>query len=164
MFGHISIVIALVRFTMDSSETGVTEDTSVRETFDLRSQVRRDGTLSGKQMMRALLGLEAASFFLAATIHAGILLSGFEHREAMIAETVIGSVLLIGLVITRIRPRLIFSVGALVQAFALFGTLIGLWTIFVGIGPQTLLDIVYHAVMVTVLTAGIIFAWRSREP
>ena len=50
--------------------------------------------------MRVLLGVEAASFFLAAMIHAGVLISGYEHHEAMIAESVIGTVLLGGLVIT----------------------------------------------------------------
>lgn len=115
-----------------------------------------------KRTLRALLGVEGASFLLAATIHAGIFVRGYEHREAMIAESVIGAVLLVGLVTTRIRPRSTFSIGAIVQAFALLGTLVGIWTMIVGVGPRTVPDVAYHAVIVVVLITGLAWAWRAR--
>jgi hypothetical protein len=116
-----------------------------------------------KQTMRALLGAESVSFLLAAVIHAGVLIQGYEHREAMIAESVLGSVLLVGLAMTWVRPRSLFAIGAGVQSFALLGTLVGIWTIIVGIGPRTLLDIVYHVTIVVVLAAGLRLAWRIRR-
>ncbi|WP_227356558.1 hypothetical protein [Haladaptatus salinisoli] len=120
---------------------------------------RREST---KRTMRALLGAEGVSFLLAAAVHAGILLSGYEHREAMLAESVLGTVLLVGLAVTLVRPRSLFAVAAGVQAFALLGTLVGIWTIIVGIGPRTLPDVVYHAVVVVALVAGLVLAWRNR--
>lgn len=115
-----------------------------------------------KRTLRALLGGEAASFFLAAVIHAGVFVRGYEHREAMLAESVIGAVLLVGLVMTWVRPRSTFSIGAIVQAFALLGTLVGIWTMIVGVGPRTVPDVVYHAVIVVVLIVGLVSAWRAR--
>lgn len=115
-----------------------------------------------KRTLRALLGIEAASFLLAATIHAGVFVGGYEHYEAMVAESVIGTVLLVGLVVTWIRPRSTFSIAAGVQAFALLGTLVGLWTMFVGVGPRTVPDVVYHVAIVIALVVGVRTAWRAR--
>lgn len=97
-------------------------------------------------------------------VHAGFLIQGYEHREAVIAESVIGTVLFVGLAMTRIRSRSAFSIAAGVQAFALVGTFVGIWTIVAGIGPRTLPDIVYHTVIVLVLMTGLVVAWRSRGP
>lgn len=115
-----------------------------------------------KRTVRALLGVEAVSFLLAAMVHAGGLIRGFEHYEAMIAEGVIGTVLLVGLAMTWVRPRLMFSVATGVQLFALLGTLVGIWTIIVGIGPRTAPDVVYHVVIVLMLVVGIWVAWQAR--
>jgi hypothetical protein len=52
-----------------------------------------------------LLLLEAATFLLAALVHFGIGLTGYEHREASIAESVIAAVLLSGVVLTWVAPR-----------------------------------------------------------
>lgn len=80
----------------------------------------------------------------------------------MIAESMIGAVLLVGVVMTWIRPRSTDAMAAGVQAFALLGTFVGIWTIIVGVGPRTVPDIVYRAVIVLVLTSGLVLAWRSR--
>lgn len=109
-----------------------------------------------------LLGIEAASFLLAAAVHAGLLVGGYEHYEAMVAESVIGTVLLVGLATTWVRPRSAFTAAAGVQAFALLGTLVGLWTIVVGVGPRTVPDVVYHVVIVIVMAVGIHVAWQAR--
>lgn len=116
-----------------------------------------------KRTMRALLGVEGISFLLAGVVHAGILINGYEHQEAMIAESVIGAVLLVGLTMTWIRSRSMFSIAVVVQAFALFWTLVGVWTIIIGIGPRTVPDIVYHVVIVSVLVGGLGVAWRARS-
>lgn len=125
-------------------------------------QTRWAGDSSLKRTMRALLGVEGVSFLLAAMIHAGILIHGYEHQEAMIAEGVIGAVLLVGLTMTWVRPRSMFSIAAVVQAFALLVTLVGAWTIIVGVGPRTAPDIIYHVIILVVLVVGLGVAWRAR--
>ncbi|MFN2556638.1 MAG: hypothetical protein ABR592_07155 [Nitriliruptorales bacterium] len=40
------------------------------------------------------------------------------------------------------------------QGFALLGTLVGVFTIVVGVGPRTAPDIVYHFVILAVLMWG----------
>jgi hypothetical protein len=113
--------------------------------------------------MRVLLGVEAASFFLAAMIHAGVLISGFEHHEAMIAESVIGTVLLGGLVMTWLHSRSMFTTAIIVQTFALLGTFVGIFTIVIGIGPRTVPDIAYHVSIVVVLAVGLGVARSGRR-
>jgi hypothetical protein len=105
-------------------------------------------------MTRTLILFEAASFLVAALIHSGILIAGYEHARARIAESVIAAVLLAGLVLTLIRPPLLRSVGVAVQGFALLGTLVGIFTIAVGVGPRTVPDVIYHIVIVIVLVVG----------
>jgi hypothetical protein len=106
--------------------------------------------------------IEAATFIAAAAIHAGQLIVGYEHREARIAETVIAIVLLAGTMITWVRPAFARAAGLAAQGFALLGTLIGILTIAIGIGPRSALDIVYHVAIVGVLVWGLSVAWRSR--
>lgn len=126
------------------------------------NQTRWTEEIPLKRTTRALLGVEGASFLLAAMIHAGMLVQGYEHQEAMIAEGIIGTVLLVGLAMTWVRPRSMFSIAAVVQAFALVGTLVGAWTIIIGIGPRTIPDIVYHVVIVVMLVMGLGVTWRAR--
>jgi hypothetical protein len=49
-----------------------------------------------------------------------------------------------------------------VQGFALLGTIVGLVTIAIGIGPRTAFDLTLHAGMVALLVAGLIVTARSR--
>ena len=46
------------------------------------------------------------------------------------------------------------------QEFALLGTLVGVFTIIVGVGPRTLPDVAYHLAIIVVLVFGLIFAKR----
>lgn len=111
--------------------------------------------------LRALLLFEAATFVVAATIHFGALVTGYGHRKAAIAETVIAVALLVALAISlRSAWALEAALGA--QAFALFGVLVGLFTIAVGVGPQTAPDVAYHVGIAAVLAAGIVIAAKSR--
>lgn len=112
--------------------------------------------------LRRFMLIEAATFIVAAAIHAGQLIAGYEHREARIAETVIAIVLLAGAMITWIRPALARAAGLAAQGFALVGTLIGIFTIVIGIGPRSALDILYHVAIVGVLAWGLTVASRSR--
>jgi hypothetical protein len=105
---------------------------------------------------------EAATFIVAASVHAGLLTSGYEHREARIAETVIAVVLLVAAVWVWIRPASARAAGLAAQGFALVGTLVGIFTIIIGIGPRSVLDVVYHVAIVAVLAWGLVNAWRAR--
>ncbi|MCT7664070.1 hypothetical protein [Shinella kummerowiae] len=105
--------------------------------------------------------VETALFVAASLVHAGILVSGFEHARAMVAEGVIGAVLAVGVLACLIRPGHAAVVALSVQFFALLGTLVGAFTISVGVGPQTRGDIAFHALLLLVLPAGIFAAWKA---
>jgi hypothetical protein len=106
--------------------------------------------------------VEAMTFFAAAAIHAGLLVDGYQHREARIAETVIGAVLLAGAAAASMNPRWTRAGGLIAQGFALVGTLVGITTIAIGIGPRTFADISYHILIVLVLMYGLVVAYRMR--
>jgi hypothetical protein len=108
-----------------------------------------------------LLG-EAAAFICAALVHGGVLVTGYEHREAQIAESAIALALLLGLASTWIWPLRTATAGLVAQGFALFWTLVGVFTIAIGVGPRTLGDVVYHAAIVIVLLFGLVAASRAR--
>jgi hypothetical protein len=72
------------------------------------------------RVIRLLLLGEAATFIIAAAIHAGLLMSGYEHREAQIAESAIAAVLLAGAAVAWLRPASTRAVGLWTQGFALF--------------------------------------------
>jgi hypothetical protein len=118
-----------------------------------------EGTIS---KIRLFLLVEAFSFATASMIHAGKLVQGYEHPQARIAEAVIALVLLAGWALTWIRPERLRAVGLAVQGFALLGTLVGVFTIAVGVGPRTVPDIVYHIGIVIVLVWGLRVAARTR--
>ena len=82
--------------------------------------------------------------------------------EATIAESVIGVVLLAGLLVTVAAPRLMRKAGMLAQGFALLGTCVGVFTMIIGIGPRTALDVAIHSTMLALLVAGLIVAARQR--
>jgi hypothetical protein len=106
--------------------------------------------------IRRFLALEAIAFIVAALVHAGVLLGGHAHPQARVAESVIAAVLLAGLVYSWLRPSSTRRTGLAVQGFALFGTLVGAFTIAIGIGPRTVADIVYHVGLLAVLSWGLV--------
>src|SRR5712692_11673420 len=97
---------------------------------------------SRAEWIRAFMLVQAATFLLAATFHFGVLVQGYADSRAGIAESVIASVLLAGLIATWIRPAAIRGIGLAAQVFALAGTIVGLFTIAIGIGPRTVPDVV----------------------
>jgi len=111
---------------------------------------------------RPFLAAEAAGFAAAALVHAGILARAYEHAKAATAETVIGGVLLLALVGTLAAPRLTRTIALAAQGFALLGTGVGLFTIAIGIGPQTRLDLLIHTGFVAALVTGLILVSRER--
>jgi hypothetical protein len=115
------------------------------------------------ERIRAFLGTEAAAFWLAALVHGGVLMAGYQHREARIAESVIAAVLTLGLAVTFVQARRTRAVGLAVQGFALLGTLVGIFTMIIGVGPQSAFDIALHLGFVTLLISGLVVAARDRS-
>lgn len=103
---------------------------------------------------------EGLTFMAAALVHFGVLVHGYEHRAAGTAETVIGTVLLIGFASAWIFPNATRGIALAVQSFALFGTIVGITTIAIGIGPRTVPDVTYHIVISIALICGIAGALR----
>jgi hypothetical protein len=114
-------------------------------------------------LVRTLLVLEAAVFGLAVLVHTGVLIGGYEHIEAATAEGVIGLVLFVGFVASTIWPSSSRMLGLVCQGFALVGTFVGLFTIAIGIGPRTALDLVVHSAMIALLVTGIVLVARRQQ-
>jgi hypothetical protein len=112
------------------------------------------------RLVRSLLSLEASVFGTAALMHAGALVSGYEHGKAETAESVIALVLIAGVIATISAPSASRGIGLAAQAFALLGTLVGIFTIIIGVGPRTALDLMLHAIMVTLLLSGLFVVAR----
>ena len=111
--------------------------------------------------IRIFMLFEAVTFIVAALAHLGVLVDGYKHREARMAEGVITIVLLAGLVLSLMRPGWTRKAGIAAQGFALLGTLVGVFTIAVGVGPRTVRDIIYHIGIVAVLIWGVVVALRA---
>jgi len=109
-------------------------------------------------VIRLFLLLEGASYVVASLIHSGLIVDGYQHRSASTAEGVIAVVLLVGLALTWVWPGQTRSIGFAVQAFAMLGTLVGAFTIAIGIGPRSIPDLAYHLTMLAVLAGGLVVA------
>src|SRR5207244_11378373 len=123
---------------------------------------KEDATVSARAArgIRLFLLFEATTFVVAALAHFGIFVTGYEHRAAGTAESVIAGVLLIGWVATWTGPTFSRGIGLATQTFALLGTFVGLFTIIIGVGPRTVPDLAYHVSIVAVLISGLVVATR----
>jgi len=109
---------------------------------------------------KPLLIFEVTLFAAASLVHSGVLLSGYEHARAATAEAVIAVILACGIFACLFRPAWTHFVILAVQSFALFGTLVGAFTIVIGIGPQTAADHIFHLLLLLVLVSGLVAAFR----
>ncbi len=112
-------------------------------------------------VVRVILTVATVAFGLATLIHAGVLISGYEHHKAATAESIIAPVLALGFIATLLWPASIRNIALCVEGFALLGTSVGVFMIVIGIG-RTVFDIVLHALLIAGLVAGLIVTWRSR--
>lgn len=87
------------------------------------------------QHIRMFLLVEAVVFVVAAFVHSGVLVDGYEHAEARVAESVLALVLFIGSLLSWIRPAWTRRAGIAAQGVALVGTLVGVFTIHRGGRP-----------------------------
>jgi len=112
--------------------------------------------MSTQQTVRAFLLIETLAFIIAGAIHSGIFTAIDTHYQAATAESVIGIVLLIGFGLTWVWPTQTRLIGLLAQAFAILGTMVGLFTIVVGVGPRSVGDIAFHLAILAVLGCGLV--------
>lgn len=112
--------------------------------------------------LRWYLAVAAATFIAAALVHRGILLQGYQHARAFLAESIIAAVLLAGLVVSLVAPHRTRTAALAALGFALLGVIAGLIAITAGVGPQSTPDLVYHILIVLLLAAGL--AEAARQP
>ena len=109
--------------------------------------------------LRWIVALAAASLLAAAALHAGIVITGPFNNAAMY-ETGIAVALIFGLAFTFVGPAWARWGGLAATVIALAGACIGLYVALRGLGPNTVLDIVYHVALIALLLLGIAVAWR----
>lgn len=112
--------------------------------------------------LRWYLAVAATTFAVAALVHRGILLRGYQHPRAFIAESIIAAVLFAGLIVSLVVPRWTRIAALVALGFALLGIIAGLIAITAGVGPQSTPDLVYHILIVLLLAAGL--AEAARQP
>jgi hypothetical protein len=86
---------------------------------------------------------------------------GWEHARAETAEGVIAIVLAFAGITAWRWPQRARHIALAALAFAFLGTLVGAFTIAVGIGPQTRADLVLHAFLLLGLALGLVTTWQS---
>jgi hypothetical protein len=112
------------------------------------------------QTNRLFLLIEGTSFAVAGLVHSGLLGNG-RDQPASIAESSIAVVLLLGLMLTWVWPARVRLISLVAQTIALLGTLLGAFTIAIGIGPRSLPDIAFHVTILAVLAWGLVVAARA---
>jgi hypothetical protein len=102
--------------------------------------------------------VEAASFCVAAALHLDARISlgfgtfsGESAATAAVPELIVALVLLLGAGVVLLRPDEARQVASVATGFAIFGVLVGLVTIALGVGPRTVPDLLYYVGMMIVL-------------
>lgn len=111
--------------------------------------------------VRVLIGAAAGSLLIASLVHSGLLVEGYRHQQAATAEGVIAMVMLIGLALTWSPAPWSARAAVGTLGFGLLGTLVGIFTIVIGVGPRTVPDVVYHIGLLAALAAGLFLAVRT---
>jgi cation transport ATPase len=138
----------------------MTSNRMADENRRLKLPLLQSQTIVQMAIIRLILALAATVFGIASLIHGGAIISGYEHANAEIAESVIAAVLIIAVLGTWIWPQAIRGIALTALGFAVLGTLAGIAAIIIGIGPQSTPDIVFHSLMIIGLLAGLRASWR----
>jgi hypothetical protein len=110
--------------------------------------------------VRGFLLLQIAIFLALVSIHFGLLIGGYRHRNAGTTESVIAAVLVAGLLLTWTPPPWRRRAASAAQSFGILGVLAGLFTIALGIGPRTTLDLALNGALLLTLIAGLVITLR----
>ena len=111
--------------------------------------------------VRGFLLLQIVIFLALVSIHFGLLIGGYRHRNAGTTESVIAAVLVAGLLLTWTPPPWSRRAATAAQSFGILGVLLGLFTITLGIGPRTTLDLALNAALLLALIAGLAIMLRK---
>ena len=111
--------------------------------------------------VRGFLLLQIAIFLSLVSIHFGLLIGGYRHRDAGTAELMIVAVLVAGLLLTWTPPPWRRRAATAAQSFGILGALVGLVTIAIGIGPRTLLDLTLNGTLLLTLIVGLASTLRK---
>ena len=112
-------------------------------------------------MVRGFLLVQIAMFLVLVMIHFGLLIGGYGHPAAGPTESVIAVVLVVGLLLTGTPPPWSQRAATAAQSFGILGVLVGLFTIALGIGPRTILDLCLNTVLLLTLIAGLAITKRG---
>jgi hypothetical protein len=105
--------------------------------------------------VRGFLLVQIAIFIVLVSIHFRLLTGGYGHRAAGTTELVIAAVLVFGLLLTWTPPPWSRRAATAAQSFGTLGVLVGLFTIALGVGPRTILDLSLNVVLFLTLIAGV---------
>jgi hypothetical protein len=111
--------------------------------------------------VRSFLLLQIAIVLSMVSIHFGLLIGGYRHRSAGTAELLIAAVLVAGLLLTWTPWPWSRRAATAAQSFGILGVLGGLFTIVLGIGPRTTLDLTLNAALLLTLIAGLAITLRK---
>jgi hypothetical protein len=120
--------------------------------------VQRFGTI---WTVRGFLLLQIAILLSMVSIHFGLLIGGYDHRTAGKTELVIAAVLVAALLLTWMPAPWSRRAATAAQSFGIVGVLVGLFTIALGIGPRTMLDLTLNAALLLTLIAGLAITLRK---
>jgi len=112
--------------------------------------------------VRGFLILQIGIFLSMVSIHFGLLIGGYSHRSAGTVELVIAAFLVAGLLLTWIPPLWSRRAATGAQSVGVVGVSVGLFTIALGIGRRTMLDLTLNAALLLTLIAGL--ATTLRKP
>ena len=110
--------------------------------------------------VRGFLLLQIVIFLALVSIHFGLLIGGYRHRNAGTTESVIAAVLVAGLLLTWTPPPWRRRAATAAQSLGILGVLAGLFTIALGIGPRTTLDLALNGALLLTLIAGLVITLR----
>jgi hypothetical protein len=105
--------------------------------------------------IRGFLLVQITMFLVLVMIHFGLLIGGYRHPAAGTTESVIAAVLVFGLLLTWTPPPWSRCAATAAQSFGTLGVVVGLFTIALGIGPRTILDLTLNVILLLTLIAGV---------
>jgi hypothetical protein len=112
--------------------------------------------------VRGFLLVQIAMFLVLVSMHFGLLVDGYRHRDAGATESLLAAVLVAGLLLTWTPLPWSRRAATVAQSFGTLGVLLGLFTIALGIGPRTILDLSLNGALLLTLIAGL--AMMRRKP
>jgi hypothetical protein len=107
------------------------------------------------------LMVEVVMFTFVAMAHGGILLTGHEHAQAAVGETVIAVLLGAALLMGFVSPGSTRTVAMLTQGLALVALIAGFIAIAIDVMPRSVANIAVYAIMTITVVFGLLVAKRG---